>query len=104
MAYRLPLSQYGPITQQRCWVHKTANILDKRPELQGFELIQTKGKLPALTVALTQLIKNAAVAIILAPIAHQIARAGHADPSLSWWHWPFAFQRRFVRPLPTRPR
>jgi di/tricarboxylate transporter len=34
----------------------------------------------ALTVALTQLIENAAVAIILAPIAYQIAREGHADP------------------------
>ena len=62
------------------------------------------GALLALTVALTQLIENAAVAIILAPIAYQIARAGHVDPSLSWWHWPFAFKRHFVRPLPTRPR
>ena len=34
----------------------------------------------ALTVALTQLIENAAVAIILAPIAYQIAREGHAEP------------------------
>src|SRR3984893_8299590 len=34
----------------------------------------------ALTVALTQLIENAAVAIILAPIAYQIALEGHADP------------------------
>jgi di/tricarboxylate transporter len=34
----------------------------------------------ALTVALTQLIENAAVAIILAPIAYQIARDSHADP------------------------
>jgi di/tricarboxylate transporter len=34
----------------------------------------------ALTVALTQLIENAAVAIILAPIAYQIAREAHADP------------------------
>jgi di/tricarboxylate transporter len=34
----------------------------------------------ALTVALTQVIENAAVAIILAPIAYQIAREGHADP------------------------
>jgi di/tricarboxylate transporter len=34
----------------------------------------------ALTVALTQVIENAAVAIILAPIAYQIAREAHADP------------------------
>lgn len=34
----------------------------------------------AFTVALTQLIENAAVAIILAPIAYQIARESHADP------------------------
>jgi di/tricarboxylate transporter len=34
----------------------------------------------ALTVALTQLIENAAVAIILAPIAYQIAQESHADP------------------------
>ncbi len=34
----------------------------------------------AFTVALTQLIENAAVAIILAPIAYQIAREAHADP------------------------
>ena len=34
----------------------------------------------ALTVALTQIIENAAVAIILAPIAYQIAREAHADP------------------------
>ena len=28
--------QYGPIAQQRCWVHKTANILDKMPKsVQG---------------------------------------------------------------------
>ena len=38
------------------------------------------GALLALTVALTQLIENAAVAIILAPIAYQIAREGYADP------------------------
>jgi di/tricarboxylate transporter len=34
----------------------------------------------AFTVALTQLIENAAVAIVLAPIAYQIARESHADP------------------------
>jgi len=34
----------------------------------------------AFAVALTQLIENAAVAIILAPIAYQIARECHADP------------------------
>ena len=33
-----------------------------------------------MTVALTQLIENAAVRVILAPIAYQIAREGHADP------------------------
>jgi di/tricarboxylate transporter len=33
-----------------------------------------------LTVALTQLIENAAVAIVLAPIAYQIAQESHADP------------------------
>ena len=38
------------------------------------------GVLLALTVALTQLIENAAVAIILAPIAYQIARQSHVDP------------------------
>jgi hypothetical protein len=28
--------EYGPVPQQRCWVHKTANILDKMPKsLQG---------------------------------------------------------------------
>jgi hypothetical protein len=25
--------------------------------------------------------------------------AGHADPSLSWWHWPFAFKRTFCTPV-----
>ena len=34
----------------------------------------------ALTVAMTQLIENAAVAIILSPIAYQIARESHVDP------------------------
>ena len=34
----------------------------------------------AFTVALTQIIENAAVAIILAPIAYQIAQESHADP------------------------
>jgi transposase-like protein len=24
--------EYGPVAQQRCWVHKTANILDKMPK------------------------------------------------------------------------
>jgi di/tricarboxylate transporter len=38
------------------------------------------GALLALTVALTQLIENASVAIILAPLAYQIAREGHVDP------------------------
>jgi di/tricarboxylate transporter len=38
------------------------------------------GALLMFTVALTQMIENAAVAIILAPIAYQIAREGHADP------------------------
>jgi len=28
--------EYGPVPQQRCWVHKTANILDKMPKsVQG---------------------------------------------------------------------
>jgi putative transposase len=28
--------EYGPIAQQRCWVHKTANVLDKMPKsVQG---------------------------------------------------------------------
>jgi transposase-like protein len=28
--------EYGAIAQQRCWVHKTANILDKMPKsVQG---------------------------------------------------------------------
>jgi putative transposase len=28
--------EYGPVAQQRCWVHKTANILDKMPKsIQG---------------------------------------------------------------------
>src|SRR5258708_21709205 len=28
--------EYGPVPQQRCWVHKTANILDKMPKsIQG---------------------------------------------------------------------
>ena len=28
--------EYGPVAQQRCWVHKTANILDKMPKsVQG---------------------------------------------------------------------
>ena len=34
----------------------------------------------ALTVAMTQLIENAAIAIILSPIAYQIARESYADP------------------------
>ena len=34
----------------------------------------------ALTVAMTQLIENAAIAIILSPIAYQNARESHADP------------------------
>src|SRR6202030_3640493 len=38
------------------------------------------GILLALTVALTQLIENASVAIILAPLAYQIAREGYVDP------------------------
>jgi di/tricarboxylate transporter len=38
------------------------------------------GALLALTVALTQLIENASVAIILAPLAYQVAREGHVDP------------------------
>lgn len=38
------------------------------------------GALLMFTVALTQLIENAAVAIILAPIAYQIAVESHADP------------------------
>jgi putative transposase len=28
--------EYGPVAQQRCWVHKTVNILDKMPKsVQG---------------------------------------------------------------------
>jgi di/tricarboxylate transporter len=38
------------------------------------------GVLLALTVTLTQLIENASVAIILAPLAYQIARESHVDP------------------------
>src|ERR1700751_672437 len=38
------------------------------------------GAVLAFTVVLTQIIENAAVAIILAPIAYQIAREGHTDP------------------------
>jgi di/tricarboxylate transporter len=38
------------------------------------------GAMLMFTVALTQMIENAAIAIILAPVAYQIAREGHADP------------------------
>ena len=38
------------------------------------------GAMLLFTVVLTQIIENAAVAIILAPIAYQIAREGHVDP------------------------
>jgi di/tricarboxylate transporter len=38
------------------------------------------GALLLFTVTLTQIIENAAVAIILAPIAYQIARESHTDP------------------------
>jgi di/tricarboxylate transporter len=38
------------------------------------------GVLLLFTVALTQLIENAAMAIVLAPIAYQVALEGHADP------------------------
>ena len=31
--------EYGPVAQQRCWVHKTANILDKMPKS-----VQSKAK------------------------------------------------------------
>jgi hypothetical protein len=58
------------------------------------------GALLALTVALTQLIENAAVAIILAPIAYQIAREGHADPKPFMVALAICFQRRFARPRP----
>jgi putative transposase len=28
--------EYGPVAQQRCWMHKTANVLDKMPKsVQG---------------------------------------------------------------------
>ena len=33
--------EYGPVAQQRCWVHKTANILDKMPKS-----VQGKAKQP----------------------------------------------------------
>jgi putative transposase len=37
LGFWLALQQeYGPVSQQRCWVHKTANILDKMPKsVQG---------------------------------------------------------------------
>ena len=37
LGFWLALQQeYGPVPQQRCWVHKTANILDKMPKsVQG---------------------------------------------------------------------
>src|SRR5258708_39376161 len=38
------------------------------------------GAMLMFTVALTQMIENASIAIILAPVAYQIAREGHADP------------------------
>src|ERR1700737_780540 len=34
--WRALQEEYGPVPQQRCWVHKTANILDKMPKsVQG---------------------------------------------------------------------
>jgi di/tricarboxylate transporter len=47
---------------------------------QGADANLILGVLLALTIALTQLIENAAVAIILAPIAYQIACQSHVDP------------------------
>jgi di/tricarboxylate transporter len=38
------------------------------------------GALLLFTVALTQMLENAAAAIIRGPVAYQIAREGHADP------------------------
>ena len=61
------------------------------------------GALLALTVALTQLIENAAVAIILAPIAYQIAREGHADPEPFMVALAICISTSFCTPAPTRP-
>ncbi len=55
-----------------------AHVIVANFQWAGADLIL--GVLLAFTVALTQIIENAAAAIILAPIAYQIAREGHADP------------------------
>ena len=53
----------------------------------------------AFTVALTQLIENAAVAIILAPIAYQIARESHADPKPFMVALAICISRSFCTPV-----
>ena len=53
----------------------------------------------AFTVALTQLIENAAVAIILAPIAYQIAHESHVDPKPFMVGLAICISRSFCTPV-----
>ena len=50
--------EYGPVAQQRCWVHKTANILDKLPKS-----VQAKAKQLIHETYLAPTRKSALVAI-----------------------------------------
>ena len=68
--------EYGPITQQRCWVHKTADILDKMPKS-----VQGKAKQPS------QFRREKAVRNI----------AATSRPSNAWT--VFESENRYWRPL-----
>ena len=54
----------------------------------------------AFTVALTQLIENAAVAIILAPIAYQLAQESHVDPKPFMVGLAICISTSFCTPVP----
>jgi hypothetical protein len=66
---------------------------------QGADANLILGVLLALTIALTQLIENAAVAIILAPIAYQIACQSHVDPKPFMVGFAICISTSFCMPI-----
>ena len=54
--------EYGPVAQQRCWVHKTANILDKMPSARIVSCVLTT--VPMLSPGILSLVSINAIALI----------------------------------------
>ena len=97
---------YGQTRWQRCWVHKTANVLDKLPkDLQP----QAKQRLQAIWMAPDRQRAAMAFDLFIATYEAKFRRRPSVWPKIARSYWPFMISPRstgatFARPIRSNRR